>query len=236
LVALKRRPFLREELFLTLDQTIQYIAEQELAEQVGKSKHWRNSHRDGTYSGEILAMASVPTYNPNFYAKYPREYWKNRSILSIYEPGSTFKIITAGSCVRRNLAQPDETINCMNGSIVVGKYRIRDHKSYGLLTVREIVAYSSNIGAVQLGFRVGKERFDDTSDHLGLDPLRISSFRGSQRTCFHPSSEWPAVTLANISMGQGIGVTPFTTGVCCFSDRQWRIPCQAKNHSETTIK
>lgn len=207
--SVEKAPVPGEDLFLTLDQTIQYVAEQELAEQVNKSKAL-----GGTaivmepYSGEILAMASVPTYNPNFYAKYPREHWKNRSILSIYEPGSTFKIITASAALEENLAQPDETINCMNGSIVVGKYRIRDHKSYGLLTVREIVAYSSNIGAVQLGFRVGKERFERYIRSFGFGSATDIELPGEARGLLHPSSEWPAVTLANISMGQGIGVTP----------------------------
>jgi cell division protein FtsI/penicillin-binding protein 2 len=207
--SVEKAPIPGEDLFLTLDQTIQYIAEQELAEQVTKSKAL-----GGTaivmepYSGEILAMASVPTYNPNFYAKYPRENWKNRSILSIYEPGSTFKIITAAAALEENLAKPDETINCMNGSIVVGKYRIRDHKSYGLLTVRDIVTYSSNIGAVQLGFRVGKERFERYIRSFGFGSATDIELPGEARGLLHPSSEWPAVTLANISMGQGIGVTP----------------------------
>jgi cell division protein FtsI (penicillin-binding protein 3) len=207
--SVEKAPVPGEDLFLTLDQTIQYIAEQELVEQVSKSKAL-----GGTaivmdpYSGEILAMASVPTYNPNFYAKYPSECWKNRSILSIYEPGSTFKIITAAAALEENVAQPDETINCMNGSIVVGKYRIRDHKSYGLLSVRDIVTYSSNIGAVQLGFRVGKERFERYIRSFGFGTATDIELPGEARGILHPSSEWAAVTLANISMGQGIGVTP----------------------------
>ena len=207
--SVEKAPVPGDDLFLTLDRSIQYIVEQELAEQVSKSKAL-----GGTaivmepYSGEILAMASVPTYNPNFYAKYPREAWRNRAILSIYEPGSTFKIITASAALEENLAQPDETINCMNGSIVVGKYRIRDHKSYGLLSVRDIVKYSSNIGAVQLGFRVGKERFERYIRSFGFGSATDIELPGEARGLLHPSSEWAAVTLANISMGQGIGVTP----------------------------
>ncbi|MFN8007680.1 MAG: penicillin-binding transpeptidase domain-containing protein [Terriglobia bacterium] len=207
--SVEKAPIPGEDLYLTLDQTIQYIAEQELAAQVTKS-----NALGGTaivmdpYSGEILAMASYPTFNPNFYAKYPHDCWKNRSIASIYEPGSTFKIITASAALEENLAQPDETINCMNGSIVVGKYRIRDHKSYGVLSVREIVAYSSNIGAVQLGFRIGKERFERYIRSFGFGANTDVELPGEARGLLHPSSEWPVVTLANISMGQGIGVTP----------------------------
>ena len=222
----EKAPIPGEDLFLTVDQTVQYIAEQELAAQVRKS-----NALGGTaivmdpYSGEILAMASNPTYNPNFYAKYPSDHWKNRSILSIYEPGSTFKIITAAAALEENLAKPDETINCMNGSLVVGKHRIRDHKSYGLLTVREIVTYSSNIGAVQLGFRVGKERFERYIRSFGFGSPTEVELPGEAKGLLRPSSEWPAVTLANISMGQGIGVTPMqlATAVCAIANGGYRV-------------
>ena len=224
--SVEKAPVPGDDIFLTLDQSIQYIAEQELAEQVSISKAL-----GGTaivmdpYSGGILALASVPTYNPNFYAKYPPESWRNRAILSIYEPGSTFKIITASAALEENLAQPDETINCMNGSIVVGKYRIRDHKSYGLLSVRDIVKYSSNIGAVQLGFRVGKERFERYIRSFGFGSATDIELPGEARGLLHPSSEWAAVTLANISMGQGIGVTPLqvVTAVSAIANGGYRV-------------
>jgi len=215
-----------EDLVLTIDQTLQYLAEQELAAQVKQS-----NALGGTvivmqpHSGEILAMASYPTFNPNHYAKYSPERWKNRAILSIYEPGSTFKIFTAATALEERLTKPDDLIDCMNGSIVVGKHRIRDHKPYGVLPVREVVAYSSNVGAVQLGFRIGKERFERYIRSFGFGSPTSVELPGEAKGLLRPSSQWPTVTLANIAMGQGIGVTPMqlVTAVSSIANGGYRV-------------
>jgi cell division protein FtsI/penicillin-binding protein 2 len=215
-----------EDLVLTIDQTLQYIAEQELAAQVKQS-----NALGGTvivmepHSGEILAMASHPSFNPNYYAKYSPEHWKNRAILSIYEPGSTFKIFTAATALEEHLAKPDDLIDCMRGSIVVGKHRIRDHKPYGVLPVREVVAYSSNVGAVQLGFRIGKERFEKYIRTFGFGAPTAVDLPGEAKGLLRPSSQWPTVTLANIAMGQGIGVTPMqlVTAVSSLANGGYRV-------------
>jgi len=215
-----------EDLVLTIDQTLQYIAEQELAAQVKQS-----NALGGTvilmqpHSGEILAMASYPAFNPNYYAKYSPEHWRNRAILSIYEPGSTFKIFTAATALEEHLTNPDDLIDCMNGSIVVGKHRIRDHKPYGVLPVREVVAYSSNVGAVQLGFRIGKERFEKYIRSFGFGAPTSVDLPGEAKGLLRPSSQWPTVTLANIAMGQGIGVTPMqlVTAVGSIANGGYRV-------------
>ncbi len=215
-----------EDLVLTIDQTLQYLVEQELADQVRKS-----NALGGTaiimepYSGDILAMASYPTFNPNYYQKYSPEHWKNRAILSIYEPGSTFKIFTAATALEERLTRPDEPIDCMNGAIVVGKHRIRDHKPYGVLPVREVVAYSSNVGAVQLGFRIGKERFERYIRAFGFGAATNLELPGEAKGLLRPASQWPTVTLANIAMGQGIGVTPLqlVTAVSAIANGGYRV-------------
>lgn len=207
--SVEKAPNPGQDLVLTIDQTIQFLVEQELAAQVRKS-----NALGGTAivmepsSGDVLAMASYPSFNPNHYARYSPEHWKNRAILSIYEPGSTFKIFTAATALEERLARPDEPIDCMNGAIVVGKHRIRDHKRYGVLPVREVVAYSSNVGAVQLGFRIGKERFERYIRLFGFGAPTDIDLPGEAKGLLRPSSQWPTVTLANIAMGQGIGVTP----------------------------
>jgi cell division protein FtsI (penicillin-binding protein 3) len=218
-----------QDLFLTIDQTIQYLTERELAAQVRSSRAL-----SGTaivmepYSGQILAMASYPSFNPNHYAKYSPEHWKNRAILSIYEPGSTFKIFTAAAALEEHLAEPHEPINCMNGAIRVGKRRIRDHRGYGILSVREIVAYSSNVGAVQLAFRIGKERFERYIRLFGFGTPTDIELPGEAKGLLRPSSEWPTITLANISMGQGIGVTPLqlVTAVSVIANGGYRVKPQ----------
>ena len=224
--SVEKAPNPGQDLFLTIDQTMQYITEQELAAQVKRSQALT-----GTaivmepHSGQILAMASYPSFNPNHYAKYPPEHWKNRAIVSIYEPGSTFKIFTAAAALEEHLAEPGEPINCMNGTIRVGKRRIRDHKRYGILSVREVVAYSSNVGAVQLGFRIGKERFEKYIRLFGFGVNTEIELPGEARGLLRPSSEWPAITLANISMGQGIGVTPLqlATAVSAIANGGYRV-------------
>ncbi len=207
--SVERSPTAGQDLVLTIDEYIQYLVEQELVAQVRKSQAL-----GGTavvmdpYSGEILAMASVPTFNPNHFGKYSPEQRMNGAILSIYEPGSTFKIITAATALEEHLAKPDEQINCLNGSIVISSRRIRDHKPYGWLSVREIVARSSNVGAIQLGFRIGKDRFERYIRNFGFGEPTGVDLPGEARGLVRPASEWPAITLGTISMGHGIGVTP----------------------------
>jgi cell division protein FtsI/penicillin-binding protein 2 len=207
--SVEKAPTSGEDLVLTLDEYIQYLVEEELSGQVQKSQAL-----GGTaivmdpHSGEILAMASVPTFNPNQYWKSSPEHWRNRAILSIYEPGSTFKIITAATALEEHLATPDEPINCLGGSIVIGGRRIRDHKRYGVLSVREVVAHSSNVGAIQLGFRIGKERFERYIRNFGFGAPTAVDLPGESKGLLKPASQWPAITLGTISMGQGIGVTP----------------------------
>ena len=215
-----------EDLVLTIDQTLQYIAEQELAAQVKQS-----NALGGTvivmepHSGDILAMASYPVFNPNYYAKYSPEHWRNRAIVSIYEPGSTFKIFTAATALEEHLTTPDDLIDCMHGAIAVGKHRIRDHKPYGVLSVREVVVYSSNVGAVQLGFRIGKERFEKYIRTFGFGAPTAVDLPGEAKGLLRPSSQWPTVTLANIAMGQGIGVTPMqlVTAVSSIANGGYRV-------------
>jgi cell division protein FtsI (penicillin-binding protein 3) len=207
--SLEKVPTAGNDLRLTIDEYIQYLVEQELITQIKKSQAI-----GGTaivmdpHTGEILSMASYPSFNPNHYWQYSPDQWKNRAILSIYEPGSTFKIITAATALEEHLTVPDERINCLNGAIVVGGRRIRDHNPYGILSVREIVARSSNVGAIQLGFRIGKERFERYIRNFGFGDSTNVDLPGESRGLLRPASQWPAVTLATISIGQGIGVTP----------------------------
>jgi len=207
--SIEKAPSAGEDLVLTIDEYIQLLVEQELSNQVKTSQAI-----GGTAivmdprSGEILAMASSPTFNPNQYWKYPAEDWRNRAILSIYEPGSTFKIITAATALEEHLVTPEERIDCHGGAIQIGKQRIHDHKAYGMLSVREVVAHSSNVGAIQLGFRIGKERFERYIRNFGFGAPTDVDLPGEAKGLLKPASQWPTVTLATISMGQGIGVTP----------------------------
>ena len=207
--SVERPPTAGSDLVLTMDESIQYLVEQELSAQVEKSRA-----RGGTAivmnpaSGAILAMANLPTFNPNHYGRYSEAAWRNQAILNIYEPGSTFKVFTAATALEERLTSPEEQIHCMNGGIVIGRHRIRDHKPFGWLSVRDVIARSSNVGIIQLGFRIGKERLERYLRLYGFGRPTQVDLPGEARGLLRSASEWHTVTLGTISMGQGIGVTP----------------------------
>ncbi len=207
--SVERPPTAGSDLVLTMDESIQYLVEQELSAQVEKSRA-----RGGTAivmnpaSGAILAMANLPTFNPNHYGRYSEAAWRNQAILNIYEPGSTFKVFTAATALEERLTSPEEQIHCMNGGIVIGRHRIRDHKPFGWLSVRDVIARSSNVGIIQLGFRIGKERLERYLRRYGFGRPTQVDLPGEARGLLRSASDWHTVTLGTISMGQGIGVTP----------------------------
>ena len=207
--SVERPPTAGADLVLTMDESIQYVVEQELQAQVEKSRA-----RGGAAivmdpaTGAILAMANLPTFNPNHYGRYAESAWRNQAILNIYEPGSTFKVFTAAAALEEGLTTPEEQIHCMNGGIVIGRHRIRDHKPFGWLSVREVIARSSNVGVIQLGFRIGKQRLERYLRRYGFGrPTRVD-LPGEARGLLRPAADWHTVDLGTISMGQGIGVTP----------------------------
>lgn len=207
--SVERPPTAGADLVLTMDESIQYLVEQELLAQVEESQA-----RGGTAivmnpaNGAILAMANLPTFNPNHYGRYSETAWRNQAILNIYEPGSTFKIFTAATALEEGLTTPEEQIHCMNGGIVIGRHRIRDHRPFGWLSVRDVLARSSNVGIIQLGFRIGKERLERYLRLYGFGLPTQVDLPGEARGLLRPASDWPTVTLGTVSMGQGIGVTP----------------------------
>jgi cell division protein FtsI (penicillin-binding protein 3) len=202
-------PTAGEDLVLTIDEYIQFVVEQELALQVSKSQAI-----GGTAivmdprNGEILALANYPSFNPNLYKQYSPPHLNNRAIWTVYEPGSTFKIITAGTVLNEKLARPNEVIFCNQGSITIGKHQIHDHKPYGALTVSEVVANSSNVGAVKLGMRLSPEKFYEYIRQFGFGSPTSVDLPREEAGLVRDWKTWPTITHATISMGQGIGVTP----------------------------
>jgi cell division protein FtsI (penicillin-binding protein 3) len=196
-------------LTMTIDQTIQYIVEKEIAKvvqdtgAVGVSVIVMNPD-----NGEVLAMANYPDFNPNEYGQSPPRSWSNRAISHVYEPGSTFKIATAAAAFEEDLTELEELIDCEMGSIVLYGHRIRDHKAFGVLSVREIMQYSSDVGIIKLGLRLGDERFAGYIDRFGFGQRTGIDLPGEERGLTKPASDWSAVSVGAISMGQEIGTTP----------------------------
>ena len=136
---------------LTLDEKIQYIAQRELAAAMEKTRGQAGSVIVmNPNNGEILALANWPKFNPNVATGVPAEARMNRSVSAVYEPGSTFKLITLAAAFDQGLVRADQIFDCENGSIVLSGHRIHDHKRFQLLTVSEILAKSSDVGAIKI--------------------------------------------------------------------------------------
>ncbi len=163
----EREPYPGQNLVLTIDQTIQYIAERELAQGIQDTKAIAGTVVvQNPRTGEILALANFPTFNPNVFNQVPKEALKNRAVSDIYEPGSVFKIVTYSAAIEQHLVSPDDLIDCQNGSINVFGMRIHDHERLGTITIAQALAHSSDVAAIKVGMRLGEERL--RSLHPGL--------------------------------------------------------------------
>jgi cell division protein FtsI (penicillin-binding protein 3) len=193
---------------LTLDEKIQYIAERELGVAMAKTRSLA-----GTVivmnpnTGEILALANWPKFNPNKAGDAPSENWMNRAVSAIYEPGSTFKLITLAAALDQGITRPDEVFDCENGAVYILGHRIRDHLPFGMLTVSDILAKSSDVGAIKIALRLGAPRFYDYVRAFGFGSLTGVELPYESRGRVEPL-DWKPVSTAAIAMGQEVGVTP----------------------------
>lgn len=198
-----------KDVVLTLDENIQYIAERALAEAIQK---W--SALAGTVivqnpnTGEILAAASQPSFNPNDYRQGAPNALLDRPVGWVFEPGSTFKLVTVSAALEEGITRPEEMINCQNGSIVLAGHTIHDHKPFGDLSVEQVIAKSSDVGAIKLGLRLGEERLYRYARAFGFGAPTGVELPGEERGLLKPPSRWSGISVGEISMGQEIGVTP----------------------------
>jgi cell division protein FtsI (penicillin-binding protein 3) len=194
---------------LTLDEKVQYIAERELDAAIAKTHAVAGTVIvQDPNTGAILALANWPKFNPNAASDAPAEARMNRAISAIYEPGSTFKLVTLAAAFDQNLTRPDEVFDCENGSLVVGGRRIHDHKAYGLLTVSDILANSSGVGAMKIALRLGAPKFYDYIRGFGFGSPTGVDLPGESRGLLERLQHWAPSSIGAISMGQEVGVTP----------------------------
>ncbi|HEY3176376.1 MAG TPA: penicillin-binding transpeptidase domain-containing protein [Candidatus Polarisedimenticolia bacterium] len=209
LKAARREPVPGRDVALTIDETIQHIAERELRqamEDTGAAEGSVIVMEPAT--GEILALANEPTYNPNRPSDSPAAHRKNRAVVDAYEPGSTFKVITMASALERELVGPNEVFDCQNGLLKVGRAVIHDHKRFGLLTATEILQQSSNVGVMKIGLRLKREDFHETILRFGLGARTGIELPGEARGLVREPKDWSGVSQATISFGQEVSVTP----------------------------
>jgi cell division protein FtsI (penicillin-binding protein 3) len=204
----EQSPAAGASIVLTLDEKIQYIAEKELAAAAVKTRAQAGSIVvQNPSTGELLAVANWPTFNPNKPGERSADARMNRAVSALYEPGSTFKIVTLAAAFEERLARPEEVIDCQNGAIYIAGHRIRDHKPFGLLNVNQVMAQSSDVGAIKLGLRLGGPKFYDYIRSFGFGRSTGIEMPGETRGLLRRVENWTPVSVGSISMGQEIGVT-----------------------------
>lgn len=194
---------------LTIDQTIQYIAEKEL-ERAIEETHAKN----GTVvvqdpnSGQLLAVAVRPTFDPNDAGKYPDEFRMNRAVAAAYEPGSTFKVVTMTGAIENGAAKPTDLVDCQMGSILVAGRLIHDWHPFGVLSVEDVLAHSSDVGSIKIALRLGAPKFYETIRAFGIGQLTGIELPGENRGLFRPLENWTASSIGSIAIGQEVSATP----------------------------
>ncbi len=194
---------------LTLDSSLQYVAERELGMRVKETRA-----RGGLvlmlapHTGEILALAQNPSFDPNRQTSVPPGLRRNRAVTDVYEPGSTLKALLAAAALEHHAVAPSERFFCENGSYAIGGRVVHDHKGYGWLTLPEVLQVSSNIGATKIGQRLGAKRYAQTLRDFGLGVSTGVDLAGEQAGVVRPVASWRTIDLATASFGQGVAVTP----------------------------
>jgi cell division protein FtsI (penicillin-binding protein 3) len=194
---------------LTLDEKIQYIAQRELDAAMATTQASAGSVIVmNPNTGEILALANWPTFNPNVATNAPADARMNRSVSAVYEPGSTFKLITLAAAFDQGAVHTEDVFDCEHGSIVLFGHRIHDHKPFGLLNVAGILANSSDVGAIKIALQVGPPKFYDYIRAFGFGALTGVDLPGESRGQLHRLENWSPISIGAVSMGQEVAVTP----------------------------
>jgi len=202
------------DLVLTIDKDIQYKAQQALDAAVRET-----NAKSGQAvilnpeTGEVLAMAVVPNFNPNAFGSYRPSDWRNRTVTDIYEPGSVIKVFLLAAALEDNVVSPSTMFDCENGQFKVANHVIHDTKKHGTLNVSDIVVYSSNIGAVKIGTKVGYEPFTDHLRKFGFGKKTGIDLLGERTGYIRPSKNAKELDKATIYFGQGMSASTLQMAV-----------------------
>jgi cell division protein FtsI (penicillin-binding protein 3) len=204
-----QRPAPGHGVMLTIDRTIQYLAEREI------DAAWRRTQAKGAMAvvldprnGDVLAMAVRPTFNPNAFLDVPsHDHWRNRVVTDPFEPGSTFKVIMAAAALEEGVVKPEDRIWAENGSITIAKTTIHDWKKYGWLTFSEVLQNSSNVGSIKVGLALGRDRYYRYMTAFGFGAPTGVGLAGESRGQLRDLPRWSALSLPTMSIGQEVSVT-----------------------------
>ncbi len=197
------------DVMLTIDSEIQFAAERHLASAV-ESSHGTSGLSLVIHipSGEILAWASYPFFNPNNFQSSSSDVWRNRAAVDIIEPGSTLKPFLMAAVLEEGIAGSDSLYFCENGRWSLGRNEIRDVREHGWLTLNRVLRYSSNICSAKIGLDLGPDQYFQYLDKLGFTTATNLPLPGQARGILRPPHVWSRMDLATISFGQGMASTP----------------------------
>ena len=209
------------DVVLTIDSVVQHVAERELRAAVSRTRA-----AAGTVivmfpgNGDVLAQSNLPTFHPNNTPTHPSHLRTNRAVASCYEPGSTLKIFTVAAALESRLVRPSTLIDCGRGSARIGSTKVRDHEVFDVLTVAQVLEKSSNVGAIRIGQAVGAPRLERTLARFGFGRKTGVGCPGESAGILRPVASWTPLSLATISFGQEIAVTPLqlATATCAVSN------------------
>jgi len=205
------RPIDGNDVVLTIDSVVQFIAERALGRAVDQYRAAGGvaivmDPRDG----RILAMASNPSFDPNSYRDFSPDERRNRAVQDQYEPGSTFKIVTASAGLEEGVVTPSQILDCGDGFIQIGNTQIHEHghNRYGLITFEDVMVHSSNVGAIRVGLALGQERFYRYIRRFGFGERSGVALPGEAQGRVRRTEQWSQLSNASMSIGQEIGTTP----------------------------
>jgi cell division protein FtsI (penicillin-binding protein 3) len=207
---IRQQPVPGYDLVLTIDQRIQITAEKELARAIETTRA-----EAGTVvvmdpsNGDILGMANWPTFDPNERVPSEEELARrsNYGLSHMIEPGSTFKVVTVAATLEEKLTTPEEMIDCENGRVYLGSRRIRDHQPFGILSVADVLARSSNVGVIKLGLRLAPERLFGYAHRFGIGQPTGLPLPGEAEGMLRPWKSWHPHAIGSVSIGQEVGVS-----------------------------
>jgi cell division protein FtsI (penicillin-binding protein 3) len=205
------RPIDGNNVVLTIDSVVQFIAERALGRAVDRYQAAGGvaivmDPRDG----RILAMASNPTFDPNRFRDFGPDFRRNRAVQDAYEPGSTFKVVTASAGLEEGVVTPSQILDCGDGFIQIGNTQIHEHggNRYGRITFEEVMIHSSNVGAIRVGLALGQDRFYRYIRRFGFGERSGVTLPGEALGRVRPTAQWSQLSNASLSIGQEINVTP----------------------------
>jgi cell division protein FtsI/penicillin-binding protein 2 len=203
-----KEPEAGKDIILTIDETVQYYAEKELEKVMRETEaNWGTVIISQPTTGEILAMANYPTCDLNNPPPVPLSLDRNKAIHHNFEPGSTFKIVTASAALEARKVNLTDSFDCSQGFIQVAGKTIRDYELFGVLSFPEVIIHSSNVGTIQFGQSIGEEVFFKTIKAFGFGEKTGIDLPAEEKGIFRPLDDWTKISASSLSIGYEISVT-----------------------------